>query len=209
MKTSNLLLILGVGGIGYYLLKNKKPQQIVNSDTTPISETSGDVVGGSTTPISTTSGSVNNKIDTATIVNTSSPKIEAGLAPLSVLKVTPNIVQQTFLKKEGLYDTILIPKGTILSNVRIYNTYQMLGFFEVNKINNFDSGSGSVRDYQFDILEQTDTSKRTKVNKVELPYATDIFFEKNGFRVGTGDIVKIKLKEDVQRSIPNQIIMYT
>ena len=46
MKTSNLLVILGIGGIGYYLLKKKKPQQIVNSDTTSISEKSGDVVGG-------------------------------------------------------------------------------------------------------------------------------------------------------------------
>ena len=82
MKKSNLLVILGIGGIGYYLLKKKKPQQIVNSDTTPVSEKSGDVVGGSTTPI------VNNKIDTATVVNTSSPKIEEALAPLKVVEVS-------------------------------------------------------------------------------------------------------------------------
>ena len=72
MKTSNLLIILGVGGIGYYLLKNKKPQQMVYSDTTPVS----------TTPI------VNNKIDTATVVNNSNPKVEQGLAPLKVVEVS-------------------------------------------------------------------------------------------------------------------------
>jgi hypothetical protein len=85
MKTSNLLVILGIGGIGYYLLKKKKPQQIVNSDTTPISETSGSsgsLIIGATTPI------INNKIDTTTVVNNSNPKVEQALAPLKVVEVS-------------------------------------------------------------------------------------------------------------------------
>jgi hypothetical protein len=85
MKTSNLLVILGIGGIGYYLLKKKKPQQIVNSDTTPISATSAksaSVIVGATTPI------IDNKINTATVVNNSNPKVEQALAPLKVVEVT-------------------------------------------------------------------------------------------------------------------------
>lgn len=82
MKTSNLLVILGIGGIGYYLLKKKKPQQIVNSDTTPISATSENVIVGATTQI------IDNKIDTATVVNNSNPKVEQALAPLKVVEVS-------------------------------------------------------------------------------------------------------------------------
>jgi hypothetical protein len=71
MKTSNLLVILGIGGIGYYLLKKKKPQQI-----------GGSSIVEAKTPI------INNNVDTATVVNTSSPKIEEALAPLKVVEVS-------------------------------------------------------------------------------------------------------------------------
>jgi hypothetical protein len=91
MKTSNLLLLLGAGGIGYYLLKNKKSQQIAYSDTTLVSPTPEGVIVGNTSPI------VNKNVETAfapsipsipTLVNTSSPKIEQALAPLKVVEVT-------------------------------------------------------------------------------------------------------------------------
>ena len=38
MKASNLLLILGVGGIGYYLLKNKKKPSVIPDFSEEISE---------------------------------------------------------------------------------------------------------------------------------------------------------------------------
>jgi hypothetical protein len=78
-----------------------------------------------------------------------------------------------------------------------------------NKLNDFDGGGTFVNSYNFDIIEVTDISYREKVDKVLTPFAVDRIFEKNGFKVGAGDIVKIKLNQDVKRSIPNKVIVYT
>ena len=79
----------------------------------------------------------------------------------------------------------------------------------VNKMNDFDGGGGYVESYKFDIIEVTDISFREKVDKVLSPYGVDYISEQNGFKIGTGDIVKIRLNEDVKRTFPNKVIMYT
>lgn len=117
---------------------------------------------------------------------------------------------QTLIKGQGSYDDAIIPKNTTIDDVRIVNTpLDFGGSFVVNKLNDFDGGGTFVDSYNFDILEVTDISYREKVDKVLTPFAVDRIFEKNGFKVGAGDIVKIKLNQDVKRSIPNKVIFYT
>jgi len=70
MKTSNLLGILAIGGVGYYYFKNKKNKPTV-------SNVVKDDLSTTTPPVTTPS-----------IVNNSNPKIEAGLAPLAVTELT-------------------------------------------------------------------------------------------------------------------------
>jgi hypothetical protein len=121
-----------------------------------------------------------------------------------------NNVTQSLIKGQGSYDDAIIPKNTIIEDVRIVNSpLDFGGSFQVNKLNDFDGGGTFVDSYNFDIIEVTDISYREKVDKVLTPFAVDRIFEKNGFKVGAGDIVKIKLNQDVKRSIPNKVIVYT
>jgi hypothetical protein len=121
-----------------------------------------------------------------------------------------NNVTQTLNKGQGSYDNAIIPKNTVIEDVRIVNSpLDFGGSFQVNKLNDFDGGGTFVDSYNFDIIEVTDISYREKVDKVLTPYAVDRIFEKNGYKVGAGDIVKIKLNQDVKRSIPNKVIFYT
>jgi len=121
-----------------------------------------------------------------------------------------NNVTQNLIKGQGSYDDAIIPKNTTIEDVRIVNTpLDFGGSFVVNKLNDFDGGGTFVNSYNFDIIEVTDISYREKVDKVLTPFAVDRIFEKNGFKVGAGDIVKIKLNQDVKRSIPNKVIVYT
>jgi hypothetical protein len=121
-----------------------------------------------------------------------------------------NNITQSLIKGQGSYDDAIIFKNTILEDVRIVNSpLDFGGSFQVNKLNDFDGGGTFVDSYNFDIIEVIDNSYREKVDKVLTPYAVDRIFEKNGFKVGAGDIVKIKLNQDVKRSIPNKVIFYT
>ena len=69
MKTSNLLGILAIGGIGYYLLKNKK------TALTPIAISEIPIVD-------TTEATKTSVVSNTGIV--SNPKIENALAPLAI-----------------------------------------------------------------------------------------------------------------------------
>lgn len=88
MKTSNLLGILALGGIGYYLLKNKKTQLI----TSPLTSKNEGQSIVNTTPVVTTpvvtTPIVTTPIVTTSVVNNASPKIEEALAPLKVVELT-------------------------------------------------------------------------------------------------------------------------
>lgn len=124
-----------------------------------------------------------------------------------------NNVKQTLIKTKGLggiYDKVIIPKGTVIEDVRInYLPHQTIGFFKVDILNDFDGGIREAKNDEFDILEITDISYRKKVDKVLAPFAVDYIGTKNGFTISSGDIVKIKLNKDIEDSIPNQIIKYT
>jgi hypothetical protein len=198
MKNKNILYgLLGVGALAGFYFWNKKTIKSRNLNSESL------------------------KNNSKSVFTTEEPKQPELILPtkpiVSQLNTNKNIypqkinnVKQTFIKTTGIYDKAIIPKGTVIEDVRInYLPHQTIGFFNVDKLNDFDGGGGEAKNNEFDILEVTDISYRKKVDKVLAPFAVDYIGTKNGFKIGTGDIVKIKLNQDVERWIPNQIIFYT
>jgi hypothetical protein len=186
MNKKLLYGLLGVGAIAgfYFFNKNKKPvtNVVTEQQTKPIPDS----------------------------VKYSEPVMASSTLNKKKYPQKTNNVKQNIIKTKGSkYDDAIIPKGTIIEDVRIIsNPLFTSGTFNVNKINDFDGGSGYVKSYEFDIIEVKDTSFREKVDKVLSPYAVDYISEQNGFKIGTGDIVKIRLNQDIKRTFPNQIIIF-
>ena len=184
MKNKKLLYgLIGIGAIAgfYFYNKNKKSETKVFEQ---------------------------NQIPSQLENTTQAPISASVVSSTSIKKKYPqkiNNVKQTIIKTKGSqYDDAIIPKGTIIEDVRIIsNPFKTAGTFMVNKMNDFDGGGGYVESYKFDIIEVTDISFREKVDKVLSPYGVDYISEQNGFKIGTGDIVKIRLN-DIRNKKTNQ-----
>lgn len=95
MKISNLLGFLAIGGVGYYFFKNKKNKSTVSnivkdnlSVSTPTVSTPPINPPTVNTPTVTTPTVTTPPVNTTSVIDNSSPKIEAGLAPLAVTELT-------------------------------------------------------------------------------------------------------------------------
>jgi hypothetical protein len=197
MKNKNILYgLLGVGAIAglYFWNKNKK------SDTNVITNTPKTDL-------------ISDGAKKSEVILPTKPIVSQLNTNKNIYPQKTNNVKQTLIKTKGLggiYDKVIIPKGTVIEDVRInYLPHQTIGFFKVDILNDFDGGNRQAKNDEFDILEITDISYRKKVDKVLAPFAVDYIGTKNGFTISSGDIVKIKLNKDIEDSIPNQIIKYT
>lgn len=119
------------------------------------------------------------------------------------LKVN-NVTQNKFATNGG-YDEVIIPKGTIINDMRITG---FGGSFSVNKLNGFDDGGATAKFDEFDVIQVVDTSHREKIDKVKFPNSQDPIFQNNGFNIMIGDTVQAKLNKDVKRSYPNKPILF-
>ena len=191
MKNKKLLYgLLGIGALAgfYFWNKNKKSATKVFEQNQILSQLEN-----------TTQA----PIQTPPILSTLNKKV----CPTKINDVKENVIKQN----NSSYDDTIIGKNTIIEDARIFILPQggLLANFSVNKLNEFDGGGRQAKLDEFEILEVTNISCRQQIDKVLTPYAVERFDENNGFKVSTGDIVKIKLLKDVKNSIPNKIIIYT